>query len=217
MILSGNAFWIMVGLFSAVFAMMGIESGVYEKMLDETMNMQHTGVQIFKQIKMKYEGMCRIGREVNNTRNFVDKMLFSWEICGIRNDILRRMEKIMSEGCAYIGLTCSMYVYFRQGINDQWMIYAGGGLLMWMALKIWGITLDIEYKKEKMAVMVTDYLENQMHVVISATNSPVQKEVAAAVEKKITKKDKDAQKKSKTMHNSEYEEKLIEEVLDEFL
>lgn len=217
MILGGDAFWIMVGIFSLVFIIMGIESRAYEKLLNELEDMQHTGIQIFKQIKMKYEGMCRIGRNVNNTRNFVDKIMLSWRICGVRWDVLKRFEKIMSLGCAYIGFTFSMYVYFRQGLNNQWMIYAGGGLLMWLALKIWDITLDINYKKEKISVLVTDYLENQMYVAISASNSVMHKEAAVTTEKNVPVKKKDFDNKKPKKNNNEYEEKLIEEVLDEFL
>lgn len=217
MILSGDAFWIMVAIFSLVFAIMGIESGIYEKMLHETGDMQHTSVKIFKQIKMKYESLCRIGREVNSTRNFVDKTMIYFKICGIRADVISRVEKVFAIGCVYIGLTFSMYVYFRQGVNNQWMIYAGGGLLMWMALKIWEVTLDIKGKKEKIAVLVTDYLENQMYVAISAVNSPAKVEVAASNEKKSQSKKTDTEKKHNKISKDEYDERLIEEVLEEFL
>lgn len=217
MILSGDAFWIMVAVFSLVFAIMGIESRIYEKMLNETGDMQHTSVKIFKQIKMKYESLCRIGRDVNSTRNFVDKIMIYWKICGIRADVISRVEKVLAIGCAYIGLTFSMYVYFRQGVNNQWMIYAGGGLLMWMALKIWEITLDIKSKKEKISVLVTDYLENQMYVAISTANSAARAEVAASDEKKSQSKKNNTEKKQNKIHSDEYDERLIEEVLDEFL
>lgn len=217
MILSGDAFWIMAAVFSFVFVIMGIESRVYEKMLNETGDMQHTGVKIFKQIKMKYESLCRIGRDVNSTRNFVDKTMFYWKICGIRADVISRVEKVLAIACAYIGLTFSMYVYFRQGVNNQWMIYAGGGLLMWMALKIWEITLDIKSKKEKIAVLVTDYLENQMYVAISAANSPARAESAASDEEKVRSKKTGTEKKQKKISKDEYDERLIEEVLEEFL
>lgn len=217
MILGGDAFWIMVGIFSLVFVMMGAESRVYEKMARESEDMQHTGLQVFKQIKMKYESLCRIGRNVNNTRNFVDKIMFSRKVCGIRADVFNRMEKVLALGCIYMGITCSMYVYFRQGINNQWMIYGGGGLLMWLALRIWEITLDINYKKERISVFVTDYLENQMYAAVFPSNSVVHKEAAAASEKrKPGNRKKEADKPEKINHDV-YNEKLIEEVLDEFL
>lgn len=217
MILSGDAFWIMVAVFSAAFAVMGIESRVYERMLKETGDMQHTGVKIFKQIKMKYESLCRIGRDVNSTRNFVDKTMIYWKICGIRAEAITRTEKVMAVGCAYLGLMFSMYVYFRQGINNHWMMYAGGGLLMWLALKIWEITLDINSKKEKISVLVTDYLENQMYIAISSANTRTTAEAAATNEAKQGNRRMNSEKKQDKAYNGEYEEKLIEEVLDEFL
>lgn len=88
---------------------------------------------------------------------------------------------------------------------------------MWLALKIWDITLDINYKKEKISVLVTDYLENQMYVAISASNSVMHKEAAVTTEKNVPVKKKDFDNKKPKKNNNEYEEKLIEEVLDEFL
>lgn len=217
MILNGDAFWIMVAVFSLAFAIMSIESRICDRMLNETKDMQHTSVKIFKQIKMKYESLCRIGREVNSTRNFVDKIMTCWKICGINAEVINRMEKVLAIGCAYIGMVFSMYVYFRQGVNNQWMIYAGGGVLMWLALKIWEITLDIKSKKEKISVIVTDYLENHMYVAICAANTPVRMETAASNAKECQNINKEKGKKYSKISNDEYDEKVIEEVLEEFL
>lgn len=211
-------FWIMVGVFAVSFAVMGIEAGVYERMLDKTQDMQHTGVQIIKQIIMKYDGMCRIGRNVNNTRNFVDKIMLGWKVCGIRHDVLRRTEKIMMYAFAYAGITVSLYYYYENGSDRKCIFLAAAGVMMGLALKIWEITLDVDYKKEKLLVLLTDYLENQVHTSPKSEsgNDTAQVQAAAAAEKTKNAKLRDKKKNDKKRRD-EYEESLINEVLNEFL
>ncbi len=209
--------WCMTGMFAVTFLMMGIESLVYERLVKETQDMQHTSVHIFKQIKMKYEGMCRIGRNVNNTRNFVDKIMLSWKICGIRYDILRRFEKLVMVAFGYIGVVAAMYLYYKRGFCRECVILSAGGIMVGLALKMWEITLDIEYKKEKMLIMVTDYLENQMHTgKVQNVQDTAMVQAAATVENTKDGHAKDNEKKEKNK-NTVYEESLINEVLNEYL
>ena len=209
--------WCMTGMFAVTFLMMGIESLVYERLVKETQDMQHTSVHIFKQIKMKYEGMCRIGRNVNNTRNFVDKIMLSWKICGIRYDILRRFEKLAMVAFGYTGVVAAMYLYYKRGFCRECVILSAGGIMVGLALKMWEITLDIEYKKEKMLIMVTDYLENQMHTgKVQNVQDVAIVQAAATVENEKDSHAKDDEKNKKTK-NTVYEESLINEVLNEYL
>ncbi len=209
--------WCMTGMFAVTFLMMGIESLVYERLVKETQDMQHTSVHIFKQIKMKYEGMCRIGRNVNNTRNFVDKIMLSWKICGIRYDILRRFEKLVMVAFGYTGVVAAMYLYYKRGFCRECVILSAGGIMVGLALKMWEITLDVEYKKEKMLIMVTDYLENQMHTgKVQNVQDAAMVQAAATVENEKDSHAKDDEKNKKTK-NTVYEESLINEVLNEYL
>lgn len=209
--------WCMMGLFAATFLMMGIESLIYEKLVRETGDMQHTPVHIFKQIKMKYDGMCRIGKNVNNTRNFVDKIMLSWKICGIRCDILRRFEKLVMVAFGYTGVTAAMYIYYRKGFDRECVIFAAGGIMLGLALKMWDITLDVEYKKEKILVMVTDYLENQMHSGKTQSVYDISSVQAAATAEKTENSEKRNDENAEKHKNSMYEESLINEVLNEYL
>lgn len=211
-------YWSMAGVFALMFVLMGIESLIYDKMVSESQNMQHTQIQIFKQIKMKYDGMCRIGKNVNDTGNFVNKIMLGWKICGLRHDIIRRIEKFMVIAFVYVGVAVSMYLYFTRGFCKECVIIPAGTTMMGLALKMWEITLDADYKKRKMLIMITDYLENQMNNgKIHKASDVSAMQTAAALEMPEKIKERESERNIETDVTNEYDETLINEVLNEFL
>lgn len=210
-IIKGSAFWAMVVVFAFSFIIKGIECKYYEKMLEETLDLHHTAMLIFKQMKMRFESMCRIGKNVYSTRNFVDKSMQTWKICGIKYDVLRRVDEMLGWTCIYIGLAFAMFVYFKDGITGQMVLYVGGGLLMWIGLKMWDITLAIQQKFEKIIIFTADYLENMAANINQNVVTPSKN---VAVEKK---EKKETVIKSSQKKENKYDEKVIEDVLKEFL
>ena len=242
-ITEGRGIYLMTGCFFIGFI---IDILRYKNILhitSECSDIRHSADKIIKHLWMKYEGFEKTRQHVHSTRNFVDKYMFEWKICGLPVRLLTRIENLMALGCLYIGTAMGMYAYFQNISMSRSVIYTGGGVLMGLGLVMWKNVLGIEDKYEHLAVCLTYSLEcmasksNVVSVIGENTKQDIKQKQKqngrhGALQNKnrngdgegkqnnvvsMRKDNKDTENRYNKNISVSEEEEIIKEVLDEFL
>lgn len=217
MIFNTRGIWLEAAVFATSIIMLLIEGISYISLIRDALDMQHCKKQILRQIKMKYESLCRIGRNVNNTMNFVDKSLYLRKICGMSDNLYTFIRNFINEMCIVTAFLLALKVYLKMGMCKLCIEYVLLGLLAWSGIKMMEEIIRLPYQRDKTKVLVTDYLENQMYVSIMSSGSvKPEKEIAATNSDGIEKKEKKSKKVNRSIYTPE-EERIIRDILEEYL
>lgn len=155
--------WVMLGLYIVTVSMMifrRISIGILAR---EAKKMGLTNNPVLKQIRLKYENVCRLEREVRNTEELVNKYLF-----------IRQRNKYTIRALAwlilYVGLYAAMYLFYNgEDIRSGEMLgYAGGAFFMWTSVWIIGNLFATDYLYDRTVIYITNYLDNNIRNKIEA-------------------------------------------------
>lgn len=209
----------LVGLVSRV-----VLSKTVRNLVKEAENMGTTSQELLLLIKRKYEAGALVNRSIQNTEVFVERYLHRYQTGGMT---LKRIGSITYEMmlCAMIlGCIGGVGAYFEEMAIRQIVLYPAAAVLIVMLLLFCEAFLEIEGKLEQLKLMIIDYLENTMEPRLKQQRTDKEEEP------KKTKLEKEKSFDGEIPENaavnevtvalaweSPEEEKLVKEVLDEYL
>lgn len=216
MIFNTRGIWFEIMLFAAACVMQVIEGITYVRLLRDAKELPHCKSQILKQIKMKYESLCRIGKTINNTRNFVDKSLYSVKICGLETELYTFLRKVINVMCIITATILAVKVYIRMGEYKLCMEYMCVGFLAFISVKLLEELNCVERTKKKISIIMTDYLENQLYASLVSENKYRQGEITDSYEiREIAATDETVIKEQGDTDMPE--EEIIKSIIEEYL
>lgn len=198
----------------------------------EAKRMAATQNRLLKHIKLKYENIFRLEKDVHNVEVFVEKHLLEKKYGGIS---LLRLSYAMNTCrwlALYLGIYAAVYRFFSgASLRDETiMVYGVGSVLMWISLEVMENMFATEYIQKKTVICISDYLDNylrnQLKAGMKRYAEPVKesRESAkkAAVEgvtrlKGEKREEEEDLTEMKVLQEREWSDnKIIEEVLREF-
>lgn len=147
----------LIGLISRI-----VLSKIMRKLLREAESMGNTSQEILLLIKRKYEAGAMVNRNITNTEAFVERYLRRYQIGGMT---LKRMGAITYEMmlCAMIlGCIGGVGAYFDNLEIRQIILYPAVAVLVVMLLLFCEAFLEMEGKLEQLKFLIVDYLDNTM-------------------------------------------------------
>lgn len=147
----------LIGLISRI-----VLSKIMRKLLREAESMGNTSQEILLLIKRKYEAGAMVNRNITNTEAFVERYLRRYQIGGMT---LKRMGAITYEMmlCAMIlGCIGGVGAYFDNLEIRQIILYPAAAVLVVMLLLFCEAFLEMEGKLEQLKFLIVDYLDNTM-------------------------------------------------------
>lgn len=147
----------LIGLISRI-----VLSKIMRKLLREAESMGNTSQEILLLIKRKYEAGAMVNRNITNTEAFVERYLRRYQIGGMT---LKRMGAVTYEMmlCAMIlGCIGGVGAYFDNLEIRQIILYPAAAVLVVMLLLFCEAFLEMEGKLEQLKFLIVDYLDNTM-------------------------------------------------------
>lgn len=147
----------LIGLISRM-----VLSRIMRRLLREAENMGNTGQETLLLIKRKYEAGAMVNRNITNTEAFVERHLRRYQVGGMT---LRRLGAITYEMmlCAMIlGFIGGVGAYFNDMEIRQIILYPAAAVLIVMLLLFCEAFLELEGKLEQLKFLIVDYLDNTM-------------------------------------------------------
>ena len=85
-------------------------------LLKDAENMDHTGNDFLKRIRVKYENYIRTGHEIKNTEAFAEKYLDRFRIYGIKAHSFEKLSAVSAGMCVVFGV-CGAMLYPKNRIS----------------------------------------------------------------------------------------------------
>lgn len=156
--------WIMIALYAMAVMVEIIRRCSAGAIASESVKMGETRNNVLKQIKLKYENIFRLEKNVYNTKAFVERYLWKRKCCGINVRRLRYVGITLRWLVLYIGMYVTAYeLYSGSDIRDiNILIYGVGSAFMWVSLNIMESLFAVDWVSEQAIVNITDYLDNYL-------------------------------------------------------
>ena len=214
MIFNTRGIWSEIIIFTVACVMQTITEITYLRLLQDAKSLPRCESQVLKQMKMKYESMCRIGKNINNTRNFVDKSLYSVKICGLWTELYTFLGKVINVMCIINATILAVKVYVAIGEYRLSVEYLCVGFLAFLVVKLIEEMNSVERIKERISIIVTDYLENQLCPSISSQNKYSSKKSEETYDKREIAATDECISDKEQVRN---EEEIIKSIIEEYL
>lgn len=189
----------------------------YRSMIRSTAQIGKTKKKWLVSLKKRYEDYHAMNVKVNNVSTFVDRLFQRKKVLGLTCSFWLTLERMSMAGCAIAGAAGALFAS-QQGkeLSEVMMIYLTG-VLAACSLLFLDTFLRAAEKRHRVIVNMNDYLENVLENTISGREA-----VGDADEKKARSRrllsyaQENRRKKRAELPVSPEEEKLLEEVLQEF-
>lgn len=158
-----------IGLISRI-----VLSKIMRKLLREAEGMGNTSQEVLLLIKRKYEAGAMVNRNITNTEAFVERYLRRYQVGGMT---LKRLGSITYEMmlCAMIlGCIGGVAAFFDNMEIRQIILYPAAAVLVVMLLLFCEAFLEMEGKLEQLKFLIVDYLDNTMEPRLKLQNDLAQ-------------------------------------------
>lgn len=179
-------------------------------LLKDAENMDHTGNDFLKKIRVKYENYIRTGHEIKNTEAFAEKYLDRFRIYGIKAHSFEKLSAVSAGMCVVFGV-CGAMLYPKN--KTEYLLV--GFLAMYVIVGMRRL-IDINGKRKSIAVNIVDFFENRY--VAATTEKAVEKPAEEGEEKVCENTDEPVLSNPiKKADFTEEEREIITEILERFL
>ena len=224
-----------------IYAMLGIGilglladiicNAIYRKLWKASFDMGNSENKLLKLMRLRFETCYQLKLRVNNVDSFVDKYVNRHKVCGIYLCTWERICGQMIALCMAIAIIGSFLAYYYNCGKQVFLYTLGMGIIMGTMLITFQIVFDISKKKRVLYCNVKEYLENYLKAKLeNELLSPEEMEAYrnAYFEENRTEKKKErilaakkereeARKTKMELAAAKEQEKIIEEILREYL
>ena len=206
-------------------------SMVYRKLLKASFDMPNSENKLMKLIRLRFETCYQLKLKVNNVDSFVDKYVNRHKFLGILLCTWERICGQMIAVCMTIAIVGSFLAYYFNCGQQAFLYTLGMGIIMVTVLIAAQIILDISKKKQLLYCNIKEYLENYLKAKLE--NELLSPEEMEAYRNAYFEEDRESKKKEKAlaakkereearktkaeMAAAKEQEKIIEEILREYL
>lgn len=169
-------------------------------------------------LKKKYEDYHNMNVKVNNVNTFVERLFRKKRILGLRIPFWRTLGKLSIAGCAIIGAAGALYAtQSGESIENVFITYLIG-VTASLCLSFLNTFLREEEKRHNIIINMNDYLENVLDNSIEGLGTTEDAEERSKNRRRIMRyaKEHSPKKKRKVESITPEEERLLEDVLQEF-
>lgn len=213
--------WLAIAILYLIGLVMGFVRNVCVKKLQkESLRINNTKNTYLKHIKLKYENICKLEKNVYNSQSFVEKNLMETRCCGINLYTMKYINRICNVMIIYLGIFFAGYAYFEgtELRSDIVGLYGMGSVAMSISLILLELVWMPDIRLKRTLINISSYLDNhreKCHINMP-TLEPVQ------IKPQTDYKEKDVPVSSNDEIKLIYERdatdnKLIEEILREYL
>lgn len=225
----------------AMFVMFGlgllakiVEALAYHQLIKASKEMGVSENKLMKQIRLRVDTCYRIKLGVHNVDSFVDKFVYSHKFCGMSLYTLENLSGQMTILCLLITLFGSILAYWLKCGQDIILSTLTIGASTVLLLIAFDMLLSIPAKQRILRIHMKDYLENNLKAKLEneyflpeemeayrqsyfEKKDVIKKEKNIKEEKVTSKLDKTIAKTDADLAKKEEDEKIIEEILREYL
>lgn len=224
-----------------IYAMIGIGvvglladlicSVVYQRLMKASLEMGTSENKLLKLMRLRFETCYQLKLGVNNVDSFVDRYVNRHKFCGILLCTWERICGQMIALCMTIAIVGSFAAYYFQCGQQSFLYTLGMGIIIVTMLIAAQIIFDISKKKQFLYINIKEYLENYLKAKLE--NELLTPEEMEAYRNAYFEEDREAKKKEKAlaakkereeaqktkveMAAAREQEKIIEEILREYL
>lgn len=213
--------WFTIAFFYLVGVIAGfIRNICIRKLQRESAKFNTTKNNYLKHIKLKYENICKLEKNVYSSRTFVEKNLMESKCCGINIYTMKYINRVCNGMILYLGIFFTGYAYFH-GVelrSDIVFLYGMGSIAMSFSMILLELIWMPEIRLKKTLINISAYLDNHRNkckMVIPDMNQLQIKPKTEHTEKNIPLASNDEIKLLYERDSSD--NKLIEEILREYL
>ncbi len=191
---------------------------LYQRIINETENMQTTENKLLKQCKLKFANCYQLNMGVTNIPIFVDKFINKISICGLKMSNMSHLSgQLMLLSVLLGGMGACKGIIEGETLGELLPYYIISILGLYVYFSITSL-IDIPNKKIVLKTNLIDYLENHMVNRLRATKVEMaqQKEAEKEFQQELQQKQQKL-KKDKPAFFTRSEEEELEELLKEFL
>ncbi|MCD8018559.1 MAG: hypothetical protein LUF92_02930 [Clostridiales bacterium] len=194
----------------------------YRSMIKATAQIGKTNKKWLVSLKKKYEDYHEMNVQVNNVSTFVDRLFRKKKVLGFTCSFWITLERLCIAGCAIAGAAGALAASQRGSSLTTVMITYLTGITAACGLIFLDTLLRPEEKKHIIIVNMNDYLENVLENTISgrkAVEDTVERKARSRRLLRYAEENRNKKKKrveAPVLQVSPEEEKLLEDVLQEF-
>ena len=213
--------WIIIAVFYLLGLGIGfIRSICIKKLHKESLTISNTKNNYLKHIKLKFENICKLEKNVYSSKTFVEKNLMDTKCCGVNIHTMKYINRICTGMIIYLGIFFAGYAFY-DGANirsDVIYLYGLGSVTLSLSLILLEMVWMTDLRMEKTLINISSYLDNhrgKSHVYTKTAEINVIKPQSEYIEKTppIT-----SNEELKLIYEREStDNKLIEEILREYL
>lgn len=188
-------------------------SNILRKLIKEAENMGTTSNELLMTLKRKYEAGAKVNRSIRNVDVFVQRYLLRYQTGGFTLKKLGSVTYEMMLCVMIMGCVGGVGSYFENLGVRHIVMYPAGAVMIVMLLLFCEAFLEIENKMEQLKLLILDYLENTMDA-----RMKIRSESMRILEKQGQKETPELGEMTVALaFDSPEEERLVQEVLDEYL
>lgn len=147
----------LIGLVSRI-----VLSKIMRKLLKEAESMGNTSQEILLLIKRKYEAGAMVNRNITNTEAFVERYLRRYQVGGMTLKRMGAVTYEMMLCAMILGCIGGVGAFFDNLEIRQIILYPAAAVLVVMLLLFCEAFLEMEGKLEQLKFLIVDYLDNTM-------------------------------------------------------
>lgn len=189
----------------------------YRSMIKATAQIGKTKKKWLVSLKKRYEDYHEMNVKVNNVSTFVDRLFQRKKILGFTCSVWLTLERLSIAGCAIAGAAGALAASQQGAVLSDVMICYLTGITAACALLFLDTFLRANEKKHMVIVNMNDYLENVLENTISGREAVEDSASQKARNRRLLRYAEENRKKKRAESPvSPEEEKLLEDVLQEF-
>ncbi|MDO5145901.1 MAG: hypothetical protein Q4D60_02750 [Eubacteriales bacterium] len=189
----------------------------YRSMIKATAQIGKTKKKWLISLKKRYEDYHEMNVKVNNVETFVDRLFQRKKVMGFTCSSWLMLERLSIAGCAIAGAAGALAASQQGKELSEVMITYLTGITAACGLLFLDTFLRASEKRHQVIVNMNDYLENVLENTISGREAVGDADDRRARSRKLLSYAQENRKKKRTaLSVSPEEEKLLEEVLQEF-
>ena len=206
-------------------------SVLYQRLVKASLDMGNSENKLLKVMRLRFETCYQLKLGVNNVDSFVDKHVNRHKFCGIFLCTWERICGQMIAICMTIAIVGSVLAYYFDCGQTAFLYTLGMGIIVVTMLIAAQIIFDISKKKQFLYCNIKEYLENYLKAKLenellspeemeAYRNAYFEEDRQAKKRERILKAKKEREEAQRTkaeMAAVEEQDKIIEEILREYL
>lgn len=192
----------------------------YSRLLRAAKEMGTSQNKLMKLIRLKFDACYKIKIGVHNVDTFVDKYVYDYKFCGISLYTLQNISGQIITLCGIIAIFGSALAYISKCGQDIILSTFGMGIGAAILLAAVDILLNLPAKRKLLRIHMKDYLENNLKAKLEneyLAPGELEQYRNGYFERKENSKEEEAVEQTKKRASSPEDEKIIEEILKEYL